>query len=152
LAVSALAGGVGVGGALQPWHVLALPLLWFWFVVPIIRIGGEGNRPGQTLGKAAVGVRLVREDGSRAGYAPAFGRFFLNLVPVLNLLTCFSMLWSPDGRCWHDAWTGTRVEKSPVPAQARGNRWNPVILATALCVGLSLAVLAVVAAIVAVVR
>jgi uncharacterized RDD family membrane protein YckC len=121
------------------------PLLAAWLIaVPIIRVGGEGNRPGQTLGKAAAGIRVVREDGSRAGYGPAFGRFFLNLVPVLNLLTCLSMLWTPDGRCWHDAWTGTRVEKSPVPPGANGNRWNPAILATCLCVGLLLTEVAVV--------
>jgi uncharacterized RDD family membrane protein YckC len=108
-------------------------------ILAIIRIGGEGNRPGQTLGKAAAGIRVVREtDGSRAGYGPAFGRFFINLVPVLGLLSCLSMLWTPDKRCWHDMWTGTGVEKSPVPAAARGNRWHPAILATCLALVISL--------------
>jgi uncharacterized RDD family membrane protein YckC len=109
-------------------------------VIAIIRIGGEGNRPGQTLGKAAVGLRVVRDDeaGSRAGYGPAFGRFFINLVPVLGLLSCLSMLWTPDRRCWHDTWTGTRVERSPVPARARANRWDPAILATCLALVVSL--------------
>jgi uncharacterized RDD family membrane protein YckC len=140
LALYLSVGHGGGAGLLQPWHLVALLLLSWLIAVPIIRIGGEGNRPGQTLGKAAAGIRVVRddEDGSRAGYGPAFGRFFLNLVPVLSLLTCLSMLWSPDGRCWHDAWTGTRVEKSPVPARARANRWNPPILAA--CLALALAV------------
>jgi uncharacterized RDD family membrane protein YckC len=134
--------GSAVGYWLSPLGpLILLPAVWF-FAVPIVRIGGEGNRPGQTLGKAAVGIRVVRddEDGSRAGYGPAFGRFFLNLVPILSFLTCLSMLWSPDGRCWHDAWTGTRVERSPVPARARGNRWNPAILAGCLAVVLAVGI------------
>jgi uncharacterized RDD family membrane protein YckC len=109
-------------------------------VIAIIRVGGEGNRPGQTLGKAALGIRVVRDDeaGSRAGYGPAFGRFFINVVPVLGLLSCLSMLWTPDRRCWHDSWTGTRVERSAVPARARANRWDPAILATCLALVVSL--------------
>jgi uncharacterized RDD family membrane protein YckC len=136
----------GGGGLIQPWNLLVLLLLSWLIAVPIIRIGGEGNRPGQTLGKAAAGIRVVRadEEGSRAGYGPAFGRFFLNLVPVLSLLTCLSMLWSQDGRCWHDAWTGTRVEKSPVPERARGHRWNPAILAACCCIAFTLAVVGVI--------
>jgi uncharacterized RDD family membrane protein YckC len=108
-------------------------------VIAVLRVGGEGNCPGQTLGKAAAGIRVVRaEDGSRAGYGPAFGRFLLNLVPVLGVLSCLSMLWTPDRRCWHDSWTGTRVEKGPVPAPASGNRWNPAILAICLALAFSL--------------
>jgi uncharacterized RDD family membrane protein YckC len=136
-AVVSRATDVVFGAAPVVW--LLLPAAWF-FAVPIVRIGGEGNRPGQTLGKAAVGIRVVRDDrgASRAGYGPAFGRFFLNLVPVLGLLSCLSMLWTPDRRCWHDAWTGTRVERSPVPGRARANRWSPAILATCLALVLSL--------------
>jgi uncharacterized RDD family membrane protein YckC len=150
LAVLVLAAATGVlagalvlnsAGALAALVVVALVYAVTVFAATaILWVGGEGNRPGQTLGKAACGIRVVRDDAaaSRAGYGPAFGRFFLNLVPVLGLLSCLSMLWTPDRRCWHDTWTGTRVEKSPVPARARGNRWSPAILATCLALVVSL--------------
>ncbi len=127
-------------GALAALILVALVYAAVVFAITaIIRVGGEGNRPGQTLGKAAFGIRVIRDtDASRAGYGPAFGRFFINLVPVLGLLSCLSMLWTPDKRCWHDSWTGTRVEKSPVPKRARGNRWDPAILATCLALVVSL--------------
>jgi uncharacterized RDD family membrane protein YckC len=150
LAVIVVAAAVGVlvglgvlnsAGVLAALVVVAVVYAATVFAITaIIRIGGEGNRPGQTLGKAALGIRVVGDDeaGSRAGYGPAFGRFFINLVPVLGLLSCLSMLWSPDRRCWHDTWSGTRVERSPVPARARANRWDPAILATCLALVVSL--------------
>jgi len=47
------------------------------------------GRYGATLGKMAVGVRVVRADGGRVGYGRAFGRYFAKIVSYIILLIGF---------------------------------------------------------------
>jgi uncharacterized RDD family membrane protein YckC len=64
----------------------------------------EGGRSGATLGKRAVGIRVVDFDtGSPIGYGRAFVRYigrFVSLVVVL--LGYLWMLWDKEKQCWHD--------------------------------------------------
>jgi uncharacterized RDD family membrane protein YckC len=83
------------------------------YVVQIVLV----SRTGQTLGKRFLQVRIVRSDGSRAGFVRAFllRNLFFNClcgIPVLGqilLVADVVSLWRPDGRCLHDRLAGTKV-------------------------------------------
>ena len=72
---------------------------------------------GQTLGKMAAGVKVVRlEDGNVPGWGASLGRWVLpNLaivVPwmwILCLLVYVSLLWGPSWQGWHDRVVSTVV-------------------------------------------
>lgn len=76
----------------------------------------HGSR-GQTLGKMACGIRVVKPDGSGVGYANAFGRYCFS--SILLLLPAFGIfLWlgahlmagfDREKRALHDHIAGTRV-------------------------------------------
>ncbi len=65
---------------------------------------------GATLGKMAVGARIVRVDGSRIGYGIATGRW---LGAILSDTICFIgdlfVAFREDKRALHDLLAGTRV-------------------------------------------
>ena len=72
---------------------------------------------GQTLGKMAVGIMVVRaEDGEVPGWGKAIGRWILpgvlGVIPVagglLVLLVYLSLLWDDRRQGWHDK-MGTTV-------------------------------------------
>lgn len=70
-------------------------------------------RYGRTLGKAWLGIRPVRVDGRRLGWARSLGRIalywvagFLNWVGVLDPLWC---LWDENHQCLHDKAVDTIV-------------------------------------------
>ena len=70
-------------------------------------------RNGQTWGKQAAAIRVVRMDGSPPGWGAAFGRELLKLVfgitGVLWLIDVLWPLWQLDNRALHDLAAGTRV-------------------------------------------
>jgi uncharacterized RDD family membrane protein YckC len=64
----------------------------------------EGGPTGQTLGKRAMGIRVVSFDtGGPIGYGRAFirwiGRFVSQLIIYIGYLW---MLWDKEKQCWHD--------------------------------------------------
>lgn len=68
------------------------------------------TRGGQTLGARAWRVRVARTDGGRVTLGNALARFALGWLSLLMLGLGF--LWSlvdPQGRCWHDMASGTRL-------------------------------------------
>jgi uncharacterized RDD family membrane protein YckC len=75
------------------------------------------HRHGQTLGKKLVGVRIVRQDGSRASFGRVIGlRYFvpglIGAIPLLGPL--FSLIdplfiFGDDKRCLHDRFADTIV-------------------------------------------
>jgi uncharacterized RDD family membrane protein YckC len=71
----------------------------------------EGGRRGQTLGKMALGIRVVSfETGGPIGYANAFIRFIGRYVSTIVLfLGYFWMLWDKEKQCWHDKFAGDVV-------------------------------------------
>jgi len=71
-----------------------------------------GNR-GQTPGKMALKIKVVREGSERVGYGRAFiretvGKFVSGAVFLLGY---FWMLWDKKKQTWHDKMAGTTVVK-----------------------------------------
>lgn len=69
---------------------------------------------GQTLGKKALGVRVLDKDGTRIGFGRAFVReFLLKIVPGLispfNLIDYLWATFRDDRRSLHDLAAGTVV-------------------------------------------
>lgn len=74
-------------------------------------------RHGQTLGKKLVGIRIVRSDGSRAGFGRMFGlRYFvpglIGSIPVVGpifSLVDILFIFGQEKRCLHDMIADTVV-------------------------------------------
>lgn len=71
----------------------------------------EGGPAGQTIGKLALGIRVVRyDDGGPLGWGTALLR---NVCRILSGLACFIgylwMLWDPEKMTWHDKLSKTVV-------------------------------------------
>ena len=73
---------------------------------------------GQTLGKMAVGIKVVRDGtGANPGMAKSLGRWALPslilLIPfigwLVSLLCYISLTWGKDRKGWHDSAAGTLV-------------------------------------------
>jgi uncharacterized RDD family membrane protein YckC len=64
----------------------------------------EGGPTGQTIGKRALGIRVISFDtGGPIGYGRAFVRYVGRIVSfVVLLLGYLWMLWDPEKQCWHD--------------------------------------------------
>lgn len=70
------------------------------------------GRWGQTLGKVATGVKVVKVSGEPIGYGRAFGRLFGTWLSFVLLGTGFLMAgFRSDRRALHDLVAGTRVMK-----------------------------------------
>ncbi|MBI3028290.1 MAG: RDD family protein [Candidatus Rokubacteria bacterium] len=68
------------------------------------------GRWGQTLGKMALGMKVVRVDGSPLGYGGAFLRWFGSLLSGLILMIGYIMAGlRSDKRALHDLIAGSRV-------------------------------------------
>jgi uncharacterized RDD family membrane protein YckC len=64
----------------------------------------EGGPNGQTVGKMALGIRVIDFQG---GGSIGFGRGFIRwiaryLSAIVFLLGYFWMLWDREKQCWHD--------------------------------------------------
>ena len=75
----------------------------------------EGGPRGQTLGKMALGIRVVDfNTGGPIGYGRGVVRY---LARILSAIVCFLgylwMLWDKEKQCWHDKIATTVV----VPVQ-----------------------------------
>ena len=79
----------------------------------------EGGASGQTVGKKALGIRVVSlSDGDRIGYGRAFIRYIGRILSALPLLLgYFWMLWDGEKQTWHDKLSGSVVvPESAYPA------------------------------------
>jgi uncharacterized RDD family membrane protein YckC len=70
----------------------------------------EGSS-GQTLGKKALGIRVVDLGGGGSiGFGRAFIRYIGRIVSAIPLLLgYFWMLWDKEKQCWHDKAAGDVV-------------------------------------------
>jgi uncharacterized RDD family membrane protein YckC len=84
-------------------------LVAFGYVVGVV--GGivyvvyfEGGPTGQTLGKRAMGIRVIDfNTGGPIGYGRAFLRWIGHIVSgFLCYLGYLWMLWDKEKQCWHD--------------------------------------------------
>jgi uncharacterized RDD family membrane protein YckC len=71
----------------------------------------EGGRSGQTLGKQALGIRVVDlQGGGSIGYGRAFVRYLGRFVStIVFLLGYLWMLWDREKQTWHDKMAGSVV-------------------------------------------
>lgn len=81
-------------------------IVWFSYLTVL-----EGGPRGQTLGKRALGIRVIdTQTGGPIGYGRAFvraiGRY---LSTIVILLGYFWMLWDRERQCWHDKLAGDYV-------------------------------------------
>ena len=66
-----------------------------------------------TLGKIALGLKIVRADGSRLSNGRIIGRHFANLISAITLYIGYMMAgWDDEKRALHDRICDTRVIKT----------------------------------------
>lgn len=83
-------------------------------VVQFLYYGFMYSTRGQTLGKMALGIRVVTADGSnpgfwRGGFRDTFGHMISGCLCGLGYL---SMLWDNEQQTWHDKLFGTYVVRA----------------------------------------
>jgi len=94
---------------LEPLPILA-PLVVNWLYFALM----ESSQRGATLGKMAVGLRVVTERGQRLSFANATGRYFAKFISALLLGIGFLMVaFTERKRGLHDMIAGTLVVKVP---------------------------------------
>lgn len=71
---------------------------------------------GCTVGKLLTNTRVVDEYGRPPGLARALGRSVARLIPF----EAFSVLFTEEGRGWHDSLARTYVVRRPRPGQPVG--------------------------------
>ncbi len=98
----------GEGTAFDPTVNLgSLIIGWLYFALM------ESSKRGATLGKMAVGLRVVTDQGQRLSFGRASGRYFGKLVSAIILLIGFIMVAFTDKkRGLHDMIAGTLVIKT----------------------------------------
>ena len=90
--------------------------IWISQLINMILMGGyfiilEGG-PGQTLGKKALGLRVVTPEGERIGYLKALARYISRIVSGIILGIGFIMAaFDDEKRTLHDRICDTRVIK-----------------------------------------
>ena len=90
--------------------------VWITNLINMALMGGyfivlEGG-PGQTLGKKALGLRVVTPEGERIGYLKAFARYVGRIISGVILCIGFIMAaFDDEKRTLHDRMVNTRVIK-----------------------------------------
>ncbi|MBC7778181.1 MAG: RDD family protein [Phycisphaerae bacterium] len=105
--------------------ILVLPSLFVPFIVPWLYYAlQEGSERGATVGKRAMGIRVVSEAGQTIGFGTATGRFFGNFLNLFSLcIGYFLMLFNARSQCLHDLITQTMVIKdNPVMHRQQTNQ------------------------------
>lgn len=109
-------GGTLTSGERSAIAGILIAILLFLVVWALYKPLFEGHN-GQTLGKMAVKIRVIRaEDGERIGYGKAFFRWFMSTligsVSPLNLVNYLWPLWDDDNQTLHDKAARTIVVKA----------------------------------------
>ena len=87
-------------------HVGSLVIGWLYFSLM------ESSARGATVGKMAVGLRVVTEQGQRLSFANATGRYFAKFISAILLFIGFIMVAFTDRkRGLHDMIASTLVVK-----------------------------------------
>lgn len=108
--------------------ILSIPAVGLGFAFSFGRSGGSGSNllltiiyeallialwNGQTIGKLAMGIRVVTADGTPVPVGLAFARAGMKLVSGAALgLGYLWMLWDPNKQTWHDKVAKTYVVKA----------------------------------------
>jgi uncharacterized RDD family membrane protein YckC len=105
--------------------VVALVVFFVWFLGPTVYAWLMVGAWGQTLGKMAVGIRVVRSaDAGRVSYLRALGRaastWLLGLLFVPILLAYLWPLWDRRNQTLYDKMAGTIVAHGRGGAHSAG--------------------------------
>jgi uncharacterized RDD family membrane protein YckC len=88
-------------------NLASLVIGWFYFALM------ESSERGATVGKMAMGLRVVTDQGQRLSFLNATGRYFAKFVSALILCIGFIMVAFTDRkRGLHDMIAGTLVIKT----------------------------------------
>jgi uncharacterized RDD family membrane protein YckC len=69
---------------------------------------------GFTPGKAILGLKVMRKNGTKVSFSRALVRFFAYWISAIPLfLGFFWVLWDPKRQGWHDKIAGTQVFYTP---------------------------------------
>ena len=107
---------VGIGIAIHEALGVVLVVIWIAAMLLGYWVLFEGSESGQTLGKRALGIRVLDDRGGRAGYGRAFGRNIvarvIGLFPFVGLIDVLWPLWDDKNQCLHDKAASTIVVRS----------------------------------------
>lgn len=113
-----------------PSGVGSLMMMLTWLIGPAYFVIMEGMPDGQTLGKRALGIRVVRKsNGAPLGYGLAIGRYLARFVDAFTLgLGLLWAAWDPMHQTFHDKIAGTLVVRSAVypPPSRAGSGYQAV--------------------------
>ena len=104
-------------------HATIAPVTAFAIAMFVWQGGGERSRWQGSLGKRALGLRVVDLKGRRPDVGRSIGRQFAGLMSWLTLNIGHAMAAIPPAHlALHDRLSGTRVvrDDAPLPAWARG--------------------------------
>ncbi|MER6415226.1 RDD family protein [Streptomyces humidus] len=102
---------------------IALSIATFLLVLVGGPIAVETLSQGRSLGKAACGLRVVRDDGGPIRFRHALVRGAIGVVEILltiGVVACIASLVSARGRRLGDVFAGTLVVRERVPAVRSG--------------------------------
>ena len=86
---------------------------WLGSVIGIVYVIGFWTWRGQTLGKMAMGVKIVKTDGSPIGIGRAILRYIGYLVSTIIIFIGYLMIaWDSKKQGLHDKIAGTYVVKT----------------------------------------
>jgi uncharacterized RDD family membrane protein YckC len=92
--------------ALNILNLVSFVIGWLYFALL------ESSERGATLGKMALGLRVVTSDGQRLNFMNATGRYFAKILSAIILFIGFIMIGFTDRkRGLHDMIAGTLVIK-----------------------------------------
>jgi uncharacterized RDD family membrane protein YckC len=87
-------------------NIVSFVIGWLYFALM------ESSERGATVGKMALGLRVVTSDGKRLSFLNATGRYFAKIISAAILLIGFIMIGFTDKkRGLHDMIAGTLVIK-----------------------------------------
>lgn len=105
-----------VGAALLD-GIISIPFLVIGYVLIVapILMKREGAKNGQTWGKQALGIRVIKDDGQPFTYGTALLRDFviktllMGAIAIVSLVNSLWPLWDPQNQALHDKLAGTHV-------------------------------------------
>jgi uncharacterized RDD family membrane protein YckC len=101
-------GDLAIGGSGGEFLIGALGIV-FWFAYSVFFVGNYGATPG----KMALGLKIVRSDGTEISYGRAFGRFWAERLSGLTLTIGYIIAgFDREKRALHDRICDTRVVKA----------------------------------------
>ncbi|WP_353893913.1 RDD family protein [Proteinivorax hydrogeniformans] len=88
--------------------LLSLVISWLYFTIM------ESSKQQATLGKMALGLKVVDIDSNRISFARANGRYFAKIISAVTLFIGFIMAaFTKNKQAMHDRITDTYVSKFP---------------------------------------